>query len=80
MEVLAWLAFPLSATAVAMCWAAWRGRRSAPRRNGPQPIARRRGGAFASVDDFRRFTEALIGPGPSASSRRANRRSGRRVS
>jgi len=51
MKVLAWLAFPLTATLLAMCWAAWRGWRSR------EP--RRSGGAFASVEDFRRFNAAL---------------------
>ena len=57
MKVLAWLAFPLVATALAMCWAAWRGRSRGPRRSG---------GAFASVEDFRRFNEAMVAPGPRA--------------
>jgi hypothetical protein len=57
MKVLAWLAFPLVATVLAMCWAAWRGRSRGPRRSG---------GAFASVEDFRRFNEALAAPGPRA--------------
>ncbi len=57
MKVLAWLLFPLVATILAMCWAAWRGRSRGPRRSG---------GAFASVEDFRRFTEALAAPGPRA--------------
>jgi hypothetical protein len=57
MKVLAWLAFPLVATALAMCWAAWRGRSRGPRRSG---------GAFASVEDFRRFNEAMAAPGPRA--------------
>jgi hypothetical protein len=57
MKVLAWLAFPLVATILAMCWAAWRGRSRGPRRSG---------GAFASVEDFRRFNEALAAPGPRA--------------
>jgi hypothetical protein len=57
MKVLAWLAFPLVATLLAMCWAAWRGRSRGPRRSG---------GAFASVEDFRRFNEALAAPGPRA--------------
>jgi hypothetical protein len=57
MKVLAWLAFPLVATLLAMCWAAWRGRSRGPRRSG---------GAFASVEDFRRFNEALAAPGPLA--------------
>ena len=57
MKILAWLAFPLIATALAMCWAAWRGRSRGPRRSG---------GAFASVEDFRRFNEALAAPGPLA--------------
>lgn len=56
MEVLAWLAFPMIATTLAMCWAAWRGRVRAPRRTG----------SFAAVDDFRRFTDAVIAPGPRA--------------
>jgi hypothetical protein len=60
MEVLAWLAFPLSATAVAMSRAAWRGRRA----GSPRPDPHRRGGGFASVDEFRRFTAALVAPGP----------------
>jgi hypothetical protein len=55
MKVLAWLAFPLVATVLAMCWAAWRGRSRGPRRSG---------GAFASVEDFRRFNEAMAAPGP----------------
>jgi hypothetical protein len=55
MKVLAWLVFPLVATILAMCWAAWRGRSRGPRRSG---------GAFASVEDFRRFNEALAAPGP----------------
>ena len=53
MKVLGWLAFPLVATALAMCWAAWRGRNRGPRRSG---------GAFASVEDFRRFNEAMAAP------------------
>lgn len=57
MKVLAWLAFPVIATVLAMCWAAWRGRGRGPRRSG---------GAFASVDDFRRFSEAMMAPGPQA--------------
>jgi hypothetical protein len=57
MKVLAWLAFPLVATALAMCWAAWRGRSRGPRRSR---------GAFASVEDFRRFNEAMAAPGPRA--------------
>ena len=57
MKILAWLAFPLVATALAMCWAAWRGRSRGPRRSG---------GAFASVDDFRQFNEAIAAPGPRA--------------
>ena len=57
MKVLAWLVFPLVATVLAMCWAAWRGRSRGPRRSG---------GAFASVEDFRRFNEALAAPGPRA--------------
>ncbi|MEU4394627.1 hypothetical protein [Kribbella sp. NPDC023855] len=57
MKVLAWLAFPLVATVLAMCWAAWRGRTRGPRRSG---------GAFASVEDFRRFNEAIAAPGPRA--------------
>lgn len=57
MKVLAWLAFPLVATLLAMCWAAWRGRSRGPRRSG---------GAFASVEDFRRFNETLAAPGPRA--------------
>jgi hypothetical protein len=57
MKVLAWLAFPLVATALAMCWAAWRGRSRGPRRSG---------GAFASVEDFRRFNEAMAAPSPRA--------------
>jgi hypothetical protein len=61
MKVLAWLAFPLVATLLAMCWAAWRGRSRGPRRSG---------GAFASVEDFRRFNEALAAPGPSATPER----------
>jgi hypothetical protein len=61
MKVLAWLAFPLVATLLAMCWAAWRGRDRGPRRSG---------GAFASVEDFRRFNDALAAPGPSATPER----------
>lgn len=61
MKVLAWLAFPLVATLLAMCWAAWRGRSRGPRRSG---------GAFASVEDFRRFNEALAAPGPRATPER----------
>jgi hypothetical protein len=57
MKVMAWLAFPLVATALAMCWAAWRGRSRGPRRFG---------GAFGSVEDFRRFNEAMAAPGPRA--------------
>jgi hypothetical protein len=57
MKVLAWLAFPLVATALAMCWAGWRGRSRAPRRSV---------GAFASVEDFRRFNEAIAAPRPRA--------------
>jgi hypothetical protein len=57
MKVLAWLAFPLVATLLAMCWAAWRGRSRGPRRSG---------GAFASVEDFRRFNATLAAPGPRA--------------
>jgi hypothetical protein len=57
MKVLAWLAFPLAATVLAMCWAAWRGRTRGPRRTG---------GAFASVEEFRRFTDAVAAPGPRA--------------
>ena len=62
MKVLAWLAFPLVATLLAMCWAAWRGWRSR------EP--RRAGGAFASVEDFRRFNAALAAPGPRATPER----------
>ncbi|WP_327637063.1 hypothetical protein OHB24_01370 [Kribbella sp. NBC_00482] len=62
MKVLAWLAFPLVATLLAMCWAAWRGWRSRERR--------RSGGAFASVEDFRRFNAALAAPGPRATPER----------
>jgi hypothetical protein len=61
MKVLAWLGFPLVATLLAMCWAAWRGRSRGPRRSG---------GAFASVEDFRRFNEALAAPGPRATPER----------
>ncbi|WP_405061213.1 hypothetical protein OG474_06100 [Kribbella sp. NBC_01505] len=61
MKVLAWLAFPLAATVLAMGWAAWRGRSRGPRRSG---------GAFASVEDFRRFSDALAAPGPQATPRR----------
>ena len=69
MKVLAWLAFPLVATACAMCWAAWRGRSRGPRRSG---------GAFASVEDFRRFNEAVAAPGPRATPER-RRGLGRRI-
>ncbi|GAA2826124.1 hypothetical protein [Kribbella solani] len=70
MKVLAWLAFPLAATLLAMCWAAWRGwRNREPRRSG---------GPFASVDEFRRFNAALAAPGPSATPER-RRGFGRRV-
>ncbi|GAA3108294.1 hypothetical protein JOF29_001591 [Kribbella aluminosa] len=62
MKVLAWLAFPLVATLLAMCWAAWRGWRSR------EP--RRSGGPFASVDEFRRFSAALAAPGPRATPER----------
>ncbi|GAA1603921.1 hypothetical protein GCM10009804_70400 [Kribbella hippodromi] len=62
MKVLAWLACPLAATVLAMCWAAWRGwRNREPRRSG---------GPFASVDEFRRFNAALAAPGPSATPER----------
>jgi hypothetical protein len=61
MKVLAWLAFPLVATLLAMCWAGWRGRTRGPRRSG---------GAFASVEDFRHFNEALAAPGPRATPER----------
>ncbi|TDD58798.1 hypothetical protein E1263_17570 [Kribbella antibiotica] len=61
MKVLAWLAFPLAATVLAMGWAAWRGRSRGPRRSG---------GAFAAVEDFRRFSDALAAPGPEATPRR----------
>ncbi|NIK57350.1 hypothetical protein [Kribbella shirazensis] len=70
MKVLAWLAFPLAATLLAMCWAGWRGWRSR------EP--RRSGGAFASVDEFRRFNAALAAPGPRAVPER-RRRLGRRT-
>ena len=69
MRVLAWLAFPLAATVLAMCWAAWRGRTRGPRRTG---------GAFASVEDFRRFNAALAAPGPRATPER-RRGLGRRI-
>ncbi|MFF0343864.1 hypothetical protein [Kribbella sp. NPDC004875] len=62
MKVLAWLAFPLIATLLAMCWAAWRGWRSR------EP--RRSGGPFASVDEFRRFNAVLAAPGPRATPER----------
>ena len=62
MKVLAWLAFPLVATLLAMCWAAWRGWRSRERP--------RSGGAFASVEDFRRFNAAIAAPGPRATPER----------
>ncbi len=61
MKVLAWLAFPLAATVLAMCWAAWRGRNRGPRRSA---------GAFDSVEEFRRFSAALAAPGPQATPRR----------
>lgn len=64
MKVLAWLAFPVVATLLAMCWAAWRGRNRGPRRSG---------GAFDSVEDFRRFNDALAAPGPSATPERRRR-------
>jgi hypothetical protein len=70
MKVLAWLAFPLIATLLAMCWAAWRGWR------GREP--HRSGGAFASVEDFRRFNAALAAPGPRATPER-RRGLGRRI-
>jgi hypothetical protein len=70
MTVLAWLAFPLTVTLLAMCWAAWRGWRSR--------ATRRTGGAFASVEDFRRFNAALAAPGPRAVPER-RRRLGRRT-
>ena len=57
MTVLVWLAFPLIATALAMCWAGWRAHSDGPRRSG---------GAFASVEDFRRFNQAMAAPGPRA--------------
>ena len=60
MKVLAWLAAPLALSVLAMGWAAWRGRTRGPRRAG---------GAFASVDEFRRFTEAVAAPGPAATPR-----------
>lgn len=60
MTVLAWLAAPLALSVLAMAWAAWRGRTRGPRRAG---------GAFASVDEFRRFTEAMAAPGPRATPR-----------
>jgi hypothetical protein len=58
MKVLAWLAFPVVATVLAICWAAWResGHGSGRRL--------RTGGAFASVEEFRRFRDALAAPGP----------------
>ena len=68
MKVLAWLAFPLVATLLAMCWAGWRGRSRGPRRPA---------GAFASVEDFRRFNAAIAAPGPRATPER-RRRLGRR--
>lgn len=58
MKVLAWLAFPLLATVVAMAWAAWRGR-------GRSRVSRR-SGTFAAVEEFRHFTDVLRSPGPSA--------------
>lgn len=73
MKVLAWLAFPLAATVLAMCWAAWRGRNRGPRRSA---------GTFASVEEFRRFSDALAAPGPQATPRRrtlASARLGRRA-
>jgi hypothetical protein len=73
MKVLAWLAFPLAATVLAMCWAAWRGRHRGPRRSA---------GTFASVEEFRRFSDALAAPGPQATPRRrtlASRLLGRRA-
>jgi hypothetical protein len=66
MKVLAWLAPPVVATLLAMCWAAWRGRSRGPRRSG----GGRSGGAFTSVEDFRRFNEALAAPGPRATPER----------
>jgi hypothetical protein len=69
MKVLAWLAFPLIATLLARCWAAWRGWRSRERP--------RSGGPFASVEDFRRFNAAIAAPGPRATPER-RRRLGRR--
>lgn len=58
MKVLAWLAFPLIATVAAMGWAAWRGR--------GHSRGSRRSGAFASVEEFRRFSDVLAAPGPTA--------------
>jgi hypothetical protein len=61
MKVLAWLAFPVAATLLAMCWAGWRGRSREPRRSGD---------AFSSVEDFRRFNAALAAPRPRATPER----------
>ena len=61
MKVLAWLAFPVIATILAMCWVGWV---SSQRSHGR--AHRRSGGAFASVDEFSRFRQALAAPGPRA--------------
>jgi hypothetical protein len=64
MKVLAWLAFPVIATVLAMCWVAWVSRSSHRSRRGRG--SGRSGGAFSSVEDFRRFSEAMAAPGPQA--------------
>ena len=52
MKVLAWLAFPLVATVLAMCWAAWRGRSRGRRR--------RRGGGCSRGSNFLETDEAKL--------------------